>query len=75
MTPGQKRELCQTVFGGQTADGKRMGVWITWSNEGKKWRYQIDGHLINATGPINKDWFVFGAATRQKDLVTESALH
>jgi len=52
MTYAEKRELCQAVFSGQTADGRRMGIWVTWSDDGKKWRYQIDGHLIDTSGPL-----------------------
>ena len=65
-----KRQLVQAVFSGKTADGRKMGVWLTWDEDGKRWRFRIEGHLIDVEGPINKDWFVFGAPEHQQDLVS-----
>ena len=73
MTYNERRELCQTVFSGKTAEGSRMGVWIAWDKAGRKWGYRIEGHLIDASGPVNKEGFVFGAAPAQKALVTKNA--
>jgi hypothetical protein len=75
MTWKERRALCEIVFSGETVDGRRMGIWISWDKTGKKWRYQIEGHLIEASGPIDKKWFVFGAVPLQKKLVAESAWH
>lgn len=75
MSYDEKRRLCQSVFSGKTADGKRMGISISWNESGKKWRYTIEGHLIEARGPANKDGFVFGAAPEQKELVSKTARH
>jgi hypothetical protein len=41
----------------------------------EKWRYRLDGHLIDedeATGPVKKELFVFGAPHKQKQLVTKN---
>jgi site-specific DNA recombinase len=73
MTFKERRELCQTVFSGKTAEGSRMGVWISWDKSGKKWGYRIEGHLIDASGPVSKEGFVFGAPLAQKELVTKHA--
>jgi hypothetical protein len=73
MTYEEKRQLCQTVFSGKTADGRRMGVWLTWDKTGKKWRYEIHGHLIETGGPWSKDVFTFGAATEQEALTKTKA--
>jgi hypothetical protein len=88
MTWDERRHLAEMVFGGKTADGKRMGIYIEWpTNKADealpKWRYTIHGHLIEETGvlPVSETrkaaMFVFGAAHKQKRLakVTESALH
>jgi len=47
MTYDDKRALVEAVFGGKTDDGKRMGVYVRWSDDGKRWRYRIDGHLMD----------------------------
>lgn len=74
MTYDERRSLCEAVFSGKTAEGKRMGVSIAWDKGGKKWRYRIEGHFIDASGPINKDCFVFdGGPPAQLPLVTKSA--
>lgn len=42
----------------------------------KKWRYRLQGHLIDeeeATGPIKKELFAFGAPHKQKQLVTKKS--
>jgi site-specific DNA recombinase len=79
MTYKERRELCETVFNGKTAHGKRMGVFVSWETR-KKWRWRIEGHLIEAEGLIPmsegmKENYVFGAATHQKDLVAINARH
>jgi DNA invertase Pin-like site-specific DNA recombinase len=53
MPYDEKRELCQKVFGGKTVEGKRMGVWMSWGDDGKKWKHRVEGHLINEAEP---DW-------------------
>lgn len=73
MSYADKRQLCEVVFGGKTADGRRMGVAVTWDRTGKKWNYKIEGHLIEESGPLPKWFFTFGAAPQQKQLVTKSA--
>jgi hypothetical protein len=51
MTYEDKRALVEMVFGGRTADGTKMGVWVSWVDgerdrkRGKRWRYRIVGHL------------------------------
>ena len=74
MSYAERRELCEMVFSGETADGKRMGVAITWKEEGKRWTYEVHGHLIDSAGPWGKDVFEFGAASDQKALVGKCAL-
>jgi hypothetical protein len=43
-------------------------------SSGKKWSYRIEGHLIEAEGPIKPEWFVFGDAPEQDALKTKTAL-
>jgi hypothetical protein len=54
MSDDDKRALCQTVFGGRTPDGKRMGVYVEpEAVEGGKvvrWAYTVRGHLIESSG-------------------------
>lgn len=48
MTWDEKRALVKAVFGGVTADGKRMGVYIQWkSRKGERptWTYSIRGQI------------------------------
>lgn len=73
MTYDEKRELCQTVFSGKTADGQRMGIWISWDQTGKNYKFRIVGHFIDETGPIKEGYFEFGSPHAQKALVTKSA--
>lgn len=40
------------VFSGKTPDGDRMGVYITWSDDGSDWTFSIRGHLIEEEGLI-----------------------
>ena len=75
MTYQEKRELCQSVFNGTTAEGKRMGVWIRWNETGKKWSYDIEGHLISDSGPMTEGELAFVAAHKQKRKVTKFASH
>lgn len=84
MSNAEKRKLCQMVFSGTTPDGKRMGIWISWSNEGKAWRYEIHGQLLSQMidgqvcwpwGPRSKEMFGFGSPSMQEDLVAKSASH
>ena len=83
MTYEEKRNLCQNVFSGKTVDGRRMGVWVSWSDDGKKWEYRIEGVLIDETGPVSDAYFErveddgsiqkFGNARLQRALVSNSA--
>jgi DNA invertase Pin-like site-specific DNA recombinase len=51
MSLEDRRSLAEMVFSGTTADGKRMGVWISWvdgqeaTKRKKRWKYRIVGHL------------------------------
>lgn len=75
MTYEEKRQLCQRVFSGKTADGRRQGVWISWSEDGKKWTYELEGFLIEgAGGPVDPSLLSFSAVTEQKALVTKACL-
>jgi len=49
MTWEQKRALCEEVFSGKTPDGRRMGVYVIWPQDGGKLRLTIQGHLIDQT--------------------------
>ena len=55
MSWDEKRELCQIVFGGKLADGRRMGVYVE-RIEGqpkhgpKDWKFHIHGNLIDEWG-------------------------
>ena len=56
MTWEDQRALVETVFGGKTAEGKRMGIRIKWIDDPKrtkrgfKWKYRIDGKLMDEAG-------------------------
>jgi DNA invertase Pin-like site-specific DNA recombinase len=61
MTWDERRALCQTVFGGKTRDGRRLGVYVTWDDSGptqahvqRPWRYRILGRLIDQFGTSPK---------------------
>jgi site-specific DNA recombinase len=79
MTFEQRRDLCQRVFAGKTLDGKRMGVYITWTDGGKKATYTIRG-LVTESGilPMGKeeaDWLVDPEridAVEQKKVLTRN---
>lgn len=74
MTYAEKRELCEMVFNGERVNGSRMGIGITWSKDGGKWKYQIEGRLISEIGLTNSQRLQFdGSAIEQKDLVEQSA--
>jgi hypothetical protein len=74
MPYDERRQLCQMVFSGKTAEGKRMGVWVAWSPNGKRWTYRIEGHLIDASGPLGKGCFEFDSEpVDQKALVGKFA--
>jgi Site-specific recombinases, DNA invertase Pin homologs len=73
MSFEEKRALCESVFAGKTTDGRRTGISIAWDSTGKKWRYRIEGLLIDAEGPISEGAFVFGAPQGQKALVGKFA--
>jgi len=76
MTWEQKRELCVMVFSGKVGlDNRRLGVWVSWDATGKKWRYEIEGHFIQASGPRPRWAFEVGFPPQQKALVTRKALH
>jgi hypothetical protein len=62
MTYEEKRELCQDVFSGKTLDGRRMGVWVSWSDDGKNWKQRIEGHLIDEAEP---EWLNEALANRK----------
>ncbi len=60
MTWDQKRALVKTVFNGTQLDGKRMGVYIRWTEEKsgpQQWTYAIYGNLIHRNGslPISRE--------------------
>ena len=74
MPYAERRALCQMVFSGKLTDGRRMGVWISWSADGKKWRYTLAGHLIAGSGPFGKGCFLFSSHPQhQKALVSKNA--
>ena len=82
MTDKEKRALVEMVFGGKTLDGRRMGVYIEWNEEG--WKYNIHGHLIDKEGllpmsDLEKEILAeqFGMPHLQKNLlgVGQSALY
>jgi DNA invertase Pin-like site-specific DNA recombinase len=50
MTWKQRRALAETVFGGKTPEGKRMGVYVEWidaqeKKRRKEWKFTIRGQL------------------------------
>lgn len=49
MTWDDKRNLLETVLGGKTRDGKRMGVYINWKDK-DNWSFSIHGQFIDRTG-------------------------
>jgi hypothetical protein len=55
MSWEEKRALCQMLFSGKRADGKRMGVYVMKPDRQPKvqhrpWLYAIHGHLICESG-------------------------
>jgi site-specific DNA recombinase len=55
MTWEERRGLIEMVFSGETDDGKRMGVFVSWGDDqaGKRhkvWKYRIIGHLVDRKG-------------------------
>jgi hypothetical protein len=81
----EQRQLLELVFGGTTADGKRMGVYIYWK-EGKqrsrRWTYSIVG-TINETKLIPRSLAVLKKLDEfdpahdlgENDVVVQSASH
>lgn len=61
MTYEDKRALLEMIFSSKTPDGKRMGVYVQWNENG--WKLNIHGHLIDKQGlsPLNgslkEAWF------------------
>ena len=45
LTVQDKRQLAELVFGGRRFDGKKLGVWITWTRTG--WTFTLHGHLLD----------------------------
>lgn len=85
MAYEEKRALVEIVFGGNTLDGRRMGVYIE-RGEGDDWKFSIHGHLIDEEGlaPMsdNAKKAYFGDSDSggynmhvHKELVTKSALY
>ncbi len=86
MTTPEKRSLAELVFGGKTAQGRRQGVYVAWtdseqSRSKKHWNYRILGCLVDeqsstASGPSYAvdDWH---EGVRQDELsaVSKSASH
>jgi hypothetical protein len=64
MSWEDKRALVQSIFSGTTPDGRRMGVYIEWTDKpqrtashiavrgDKLWRYSLLGNLINEEGML-----------------------
>jgi site-specific DNA recombinase len=75
MSYNERRQLCQSVFAGKTADGRRMGIWITWNDTGKDWNYRIEGRLISKTGAGTDESYVFEPELLCEDGVTKSTQH
>ncbi|OQA02412.1 MAG: hypothetical protein BWY69_01130 [Planctomycetes bacterium ADurb.Bin401] len=73
MTHEEKTSLLKLVFSGKMSDGKRMGVYIEWNENG--WKFDIHGHLIDEEGLIpEKERFIDSerGGARQQALVTKS---
>jgi DNA invertase Pin-like site-specific DNA recombinase len=82
MTWEERRALVQMVFGGKTADGRRLGVYVSWpetpaaKGRPKEWNYRIEGRLaFAATGscPVEPYDGEFQGAPRQKALLDDEA--
>lgn len=59
MTYEESRALVEAVFGGRTRDGRRMGVYLKWTETGgDPWLFDIDGHLIHHADcpPLRGNW-------------------
>jgi hypothetical protein len=52
MTYDDKKGLLQSLFNGKTNDGKRYGVYINRSLQGKRFMYTIKGNFEEITGSI-----------------------
>jgi hypothetical protein len=76
----ERRALAEMVFGGKTADGSRMGVYVQWvegqqGRRKKSWHFRIAGRLIDRWGRLptifrasNED-IEPGGAFQQRDLL------
>ncbi|REK05522.1 MAG: hypothetical protein DWQ37_23710 [Planctomycetota bacterium] len=82
MTWKDKRALVELVFTGERADGKSLGIYITWvdadnpKRRHKSWQYEIHGQLIHEQGvlPISEEAIAawdedLGGAPQQRALV------
>jgi hypothetical protein len=77
MSWEDKRALVEMVFGGMTADGDRMGVYVSKTEGVRTWRYAVRGHLIQVAGSsqdVDDPGHVFGAPEGQAELLTTDAL-
>jgi site-specific DNA recombinase len=46
MSWEDQRALVEMLFSGRTADGKRMGVYLSWNEDASDWTFSIIGHLF-----------------------------
>jgi len=78
-----KRALLEMVFAGKTPDGKRMGVYIEWKDNGR-WHFDIHGHLIERENlrllsksrrQARLDDELRDIGSKQKELLTNSTLY
>ena len=80
MTYEEKRALLEMVFSEKTADGRRMGIYVSWT-EPKKYTFDIHGTLIDKEDllPLSKakrkayfDFDETGYGYMQKELLDSS---
>jgi hypothetical protein len=73
----ERRRLCQLVFGGKDAQGRRLGVYV--ARDGDGWRYRIRGHFIKEWGRLFpavglRDEDYTGEPMRQQELLDSTKL-
>jgi hypothetical protein len=49
-----KKALLKAVFKGKTAEGLRMGVRISWLDNGRNWQYRLEGLLPDGEAAVKQ---------------------
>jgi len=75
MTYENKRRLCEMVFSGKMANGRRMGIYVKWDSDGQM-RFSIHGHFVEEEGLLSFNekmqqmFFTECGGQRQRELLS-----